>query len=502
MSAPPLARALLVVLVVGCHHQEGEGTPATQDPNSNKPPPENAVTGSKIDLYLSQRGEVRVPVGPDRLKVAALIPGAAGAFTTIEGTVKTDGSFTIPDVPAGTYYLRVDHKYLWSPDWFPTIHVTDQRRIDLADLCQGRPDVAVASRNQPTNLVIDATGLSPYQTGDALAVYSQGADLVEEDILWAAAGSLHPGDTRLFGFTIDIGKLGFPNLIDGSKGDTVLFAHLTDRSPEMDEPIRYQAIADVLAPAPFTQRDGQAANISGVFKDVSQRELTVTWNLAAFAALAEEASPGSTVGSHDIDVYADPAGPGRLLSGSFPALLLTGQVRTEEPRDQTFHLSYGNPFPASWQTEAYFSTAFPSAWDPDQVRSYAGVRMPLAAATEGPVTPPISPPRGLQVNGQPAQVAVSGIGLTPTISWEAPASGSARTYTVFVEQKKAGSDDWDEAIDLHTEGRSVTVPPGYLQAGLPTYFRVIAYTSYDRERPYHSAELRGYASAVSGPLTP
>jgi hypothetical protein len=499
MHAP--RRVLVLFALLACHHQEdGGSTPATQPPPGGSSPG-NAVTGSKVDLYLGERGEVKVPVGPDRLKVAALILQSGGGFTTVEGTVKTDGSFTIPNVPAGTYYLRVDHKYLWSEDWYPSFYVTEERSIDLSDIDQGRPDVAVATPGRPTNLVIDATGLSPYQSGDFLQIYSQGADIMESDVFWAAT-NLNAGDTRLFGLTIDVSKLGFANLIDGSKGDTAIFSHLTRRVPEMDEPINYRAVADVLTPSPFTVRDGQTVNITGAFKDVPQRDLTVTWNLTEFAALAEEASAGSKVDDHRVYLFADPGGADRLLSGSFSADLLTGSVGGGDERDQSFHLSYGNTFPASWPVTASFSTSFLPSWDNGEVVATVGVVMPLASATEGAIVPVISPPRALQINGQPAQGALAGIGETPTIAWEPPTRGTPRVYFVSVNQKKAGSDYWDEVINFYTEGRSVTVPPGYIQAGTSTYVSVRARTNHDQRLPNRRSALNAFASTVSGPLMP
>src|SRR4051812_33313683 len=95
----------------GCKHSTEEAPPPSSrvDGGSSTPPPvgnPDDVAGTNIDIYITAKGDVRVPQGPTDYQLSALVPKPDGSFTTIAGLVSADGTFRIPVVPQGTYYLR------------------------------------------------------------------------------------------------------------------------------------------------------------------------------------------------------------------------------------------------------------------------------------------------------------------------------------------------------------------------------------------------------------
>ena len=86
-----------------------------------------------------------------------------------------------------------------------------------------------------------------------------------------------------------------------------------------------------------------------------------------------------------------------------------------------------------------------------------------------PVVPVLGPPRSPRIEGRDAFASQNDVGTTPTISWSAPAIGSATSYTVridvlFSADPPAGLQE--VSIAVYT-GTSVKVPAGFLKAGQP-----------------------------------
>src|SRR4051812_16963748 len=77
------------------------------------PPGPSDVLGHTIDRHYTESGVTMVPVDLTKTAFAALVPGAQpGAFTSIAGTGKADGSFTVPLVPPGAFYLNTGTTYV------------------------------------------------------------------------------------------------------------------------------------------------------------------------------------------------------------------------------------------------------------------------------------------------------------------------------------------------------------------------------------------------------
>src|SRR5437773_1000707 len=63
------------------------------------------VTGTAATTFIADSGPVARPVDLAKVTIAARFQ-VGQAWNTIAGTGRADGTFTIPNVPQGTYYLR------------------------------------------------------------------------------------------------------------------------------------------------------------------------------------------------------------------------------------------------------------------------------------------------------------------------------------------------------------------------------------------------------------
>jgi hypothetical protein len=495
-----LERCLLALaLLAGCKHADPQpGAPSTSPTGGTGGTVAGSsnVVGMNYDVYVNGGHEVVMPYGPDKFAVAALVPKADGQFTVIEGTVAKDGSFTIPNVPAGTYYLRYSNPSI--VDGVPFFMVTSERTLDFGERIGGRPDVLPANI-KPTPLVIDADGLSPWKEfSDGLSIFSVGARTYSLGIQYAGASSEpHEGETELRGFTTDVSQFDNPTLVDGSKGDSVVITQLVDR---VSGHYAYSAVSRAFTPDPFTQADGQQVRISGSFHEAAAVGAVLDFRGTQFAALADQVHPGVQADA-TIELDADPGAPGReafggadLLYGSFDETTNGGNI------DEQLMLDFGSPFPADWTMVDAYATYQVEFSPEEKFTGLVGISGPLSMLKDAPIAPGISPPRNLRVQGQPAAMGASGTGLTPTIAWDAPSTGTATVYSVRIWQ--TDGKDVLYRTNFTTTERSVVVPPGFIQPGAHYFLVVRASNSYDPKRPFRDPLPMAYATTISGPIDP
>ena len=96
--------------------------------------------------------------------------------------------------------------------------------------------------------------------------------------------------------------------------------------------------------------------------------------------------------------------------------------------------------------------------------------------------------------------------LTPTLSWQAPSTGTPTNYRLSIYQltQSAGSTVLTPVIDLYSKTSAVTVPPGVLSASGQYCFAVRAYQVPGVDltvSPYRGAFPWAHADALSPVLT-
>jgi hypothetical protein len=83
------------------------------------------------------------------------------------------------------------------------------------------------------------------------------------------------------------------------------------------------------------------------------------------------------------------------------------------------------------------------------------------------LTPMISPVRNAKIGGQDLFVAHSGVGLTPSISWDAPTIGTPTSYAVVVFRVDSDGTNTTttRVANLETTATHVQIPPNVLTEG-------------------------------------
>lgn len=469
----------MIALAAGCGG--GEESPPAGPTGPEGPPQSQDVTVRILDRYIN--GQEIVDVVPDLgdLSVAALIPDGSGGFSAIAAEPPVDGVYRIPGVPSGTYYLQRATPAL------QRITITQEREVELIEHHAGRPDVAMAQ--SPMELILDVTGMNPWTDHDYLELSSYGA---------GAMGELFMSDTVAIGATTlqqaAAEELPFaaPALIDGSRGD---LAWLVQHAGRTAGTRQYTSIARTAELPPFTQVDGQPTALSAALQDAPPRTLTLDWRRSSFAAIAADIHPSATQSSEDVIIEVNAAPEGQSLDNFYPTLLSLSDAPPDSS-DASLDLIYGNPFPAAWAEQLTVCASYeislvvPDAVNPEYESTSVCSLASLTGLTAVQIEPSVSPPADLRVNGQPASGDLQGIGEAPVVSWGPPAVGTAERYRVSLRRYDVDQGRFVSAAYFYTEGTSVSIPPGLIQAGTVYTLNVLALS------------VRGQAGALAGVLVP
>jgi hypothetical protein len=125
-----------------------------------------------------------------------------------------------------------------------------------------------------------------------------------------------------------------------------------------------------------------------------------------------------------------------------------------------------------------------------------------------PLAVTLSPVQNVMVNGTNAWGNVQGVGTTPTVSWDAPATGTANAYLVTV-----GMYDLTQPPPVApnliafvaTSSRTVTLPPGLLTPGGFYVFIITATANAGIDvdhAPLASAYPTTQSQAITGVIQP
>jgi hypothetical protein len=479
---------MAALFMMGCGHHASSGTTITANDGGGTPADGADVTGTIVDLSITESGETPVAVGPDRVSLAALLPQTGGGFSTIAGIVNADGSFRIPAVPEGPYYLSVKR----ADDTTAAFVVTSERELDLGRVYGGRPDTRRAEA--PSSLVVTADGLAPWQDTDQLEVFSLGAGSFSHLEYQTPPPT---GATSLSAYAVDVSLFDGPMLLEGSKGDRAIFTQLVTRTAG---DISYQSVGRAFTAPQFSQTNGQSASVSGSFTEVPESRISLAWKRSAFSALAHDVNPAATADESDIGLWVEPGGTDRVTYSFSPDLLYLFDTATT---DVTVDLDYGNPYPTSWGVIGAAFGFYSVALGPNTTaNAFIGTSAPLASLTQ-PLQPTLSPPRNITVGGASAYGTLTGVGLSPAVAWEPPAIGAPSFYTVTVWQIDAmGLSNWKGT--LTTTETSAILPPGLLENGAQHYLTVRAETNagFSVKVPFKFHNTDAYAEGLTMSFTP
>jgi hypothetical protein len=212
--------------------------------------------------------------------------------------------------------------------------------------------------------------------------------------------------------------------------------------------------------------DGQSQALSGAFTTVAPSTMDVDWKASEFDAAVTACNPTTTL----TQLYFGGSAQPYPEDGPYTASPDTFQFLAPDATDFAATLTFNNPFPTSW---SHFATAggqfgkqyaLPSA---QPVAVFGRVEIRILASGQVTLKPLVGCVQNATVGGQNAVSDITGVGVTPTVSFDAPAVGTSTGYeVVFTRLANSGGKTTSTAAGrIVTAGTSVVVPPGLMTAG-------------------------------------
>jgi hypothetical protein len=440
------------------------------------------VSGSRVITLAASSRIYNVPVDLTAATVTAWVPRSEGGYDAYAGEGSADGLFRVPGVPDGPVLLQVGSRLVR----------TSQSVIDLGELMPGRPGLETVDLTQTLPLTLDLSNLAPWQApssttlglGDRLDVFSADAN----DWFWGAESALStPLQAGAMGLSGSLDLLHAANkkvpvfALDAARGDRLVVAQQS--AAVSSGGIAYQATSRVFEPAPSTLAPGAPASFAGAFVDVTRdHAVDVAWSFGTWSsALTADGNPSAGPFSGTFaNRFRIVGQAGGLQYGTHELIckpdFLTAAVPDGTDVFATGEMRFGMPLSGDWGAHWIASA---DRGVPVQVGSRTGT-FPVAIRSMGALgdplvagAPAIGLPRSPAVNGADLFTARAGVGLTPTLSWDVPAIGTADGYGVqIVDLLGSGDPPWKYVAFIDTPLTAIELPPGILQAG-HTYLAVI-----------------------------
>jgi hypothetical protein len=251
---------------------------------------------------------------------------------------------------------------------------------------------------------------------------------------------------------------------------------------------------------------------SGFIAVTPSSTLKLKWDRPAFAGRAGELNPTAVGTSSVLALSTSALAPGYGVPSDAFSLL---EFNTFGGSALDFgRVHYGNPFPADWTQilESYYgftvrymapgaSVALPIE------RFLYGVDLVPTSAADPALTlrPRMSPVLLPQVNGKSLFDNQLAVGISPRLTWQAPAVGTPDRYLVTVRRLFATGPRSDSRTvgRFYTGNTTVDVPPGVLQAG-EVYFLTISAIAAGTplSEPARSQLPYAFATVMSALISP
>jgi hypothetical protein len=466
-----------------------EGTSLATDGGVDAGNP-NEVRGSRVMHYRIDIGDFTQPMDPlaPELKAFTLSDGGTRPLTV---QTATDGTFRIPDAPAGRYYLQLGTLYV----------VSDSRTMNLNRYELGRRD-QVGAASVP--VTVTASNLEPLPYGgrprwEAVST-NLGAWVYLNSETGVAAGTTSV-DKHVVRY--DSMTTGDDRLVTASRGDRLYVNSMSDRD---NGTFTYSTLERFFTPGPVTMSPTVSTDLSGTFQVAPQYTASFEWWRSRFEAYQVQVHPQSIPSGQGLSISPTPWDSESWYG--YAGDLMNAYI---DPgiTDLVTSVTYGNPYPFSWGATTTVSHNFQVTATLLPGTTYGGVNgslsdtRKLSVATAGPIAPRLTPAWDLAVDGRNAQQAALTLGsLTPRITWKAPLVGTPSGYRVRLSRLSvSGTRTVATAVStFHTSDTSVDVPPGVLQLGQKYAITVYAYltpgVSY-ATRPYVLESLVDLASATT-----
>ena len=483
------------------------------------PAPTRTILGVGQNTYVSATSRQSVPIDFAAQGVEALLRDASGTWSSkpgVAGTGAAAGTFAISGMPPGEYVLHSGTSYL----------VTDSSSPDLGALRGGKPGRAPFTADAVAHIQVD--GLEPWMDGySMLEFYASEAN--SWDFATDRYGSVQEGDTSV---SLDFNVRTCNGTGFGCKeivpSDHAVLGQLSYRVSSND--IEYYPLTRVVEFSPFSLASGGSVNLSGTMRDVSQdRSIALDVRGSQWFEVMRGGHPDARSLCLSLRCFVGILGqPGRAEDGFYSSNADPLVVWVYDESDfETGTMSYGTPegvASGSWgllfdvrYTSGFFPAPLPGSTAlGGSLRAFGffnGIEWTTSPekGAAGPVVPPVSMVRDPKINGENLFADRTGVGLTPTLEWSAPAIGQVSFYRVDLAALEVVSNRTVARTlgSIMTRNTSIALPPGILEEGVPFVVTVAAVVSTSErsqallaDAPFKNGIDRANATLSSGVLTP
>lgn len=452
--------------------------------------PNGTIRGSYIDTFWYATGRRDNPhdlttPACSWCSFAALVPQQDGSVQTLSGVGATSGTFEIPNVPAGHFWLRTSSQ--------PTVlYWTGSSSFDMGKDFIGRSPEQVA-----TEFSFDLAGLTPWQEGDSLSLYSPNALVKIQPSITPAIGST----------TFNASEQVNVAAIDADKADQTFILQYEPLLP----PLTGQTLGPALAVPTFSVVNGGTTPVGG---SLSSTPTLLRLNISGtdWLSFFNTAGPSTAMPyMFQSDLSVQPIVTNLWAAPRIALVRIDPTTTGPAPLWDLGSVQYNDPFPVDWlRVFAIDEIAIVQVPVPG---SSSTMSMPVAIGSQstqlpsGVISPLMSPIHSATVNGLNlfSSNTVQG---TVTLSWSAPTGTPAFGYVISVYRFKTsatGTQYYEGPIaTLCTGETSIVMPPDLLMAGDSYLFRIQARADSRanmESAPFRSAYPVAYADFVSAPVT-
>lgn len=516
------AAVVAAVIAIGCSKDGAPATvadggvdaPVVDAPGADAPgvdaPPDAPATmtvhGTGTIHWVGDSATIDRPFDLSHLTFTSFTPTANG-FERRTGAGFADGTFDVP-VGLGAASWQLGFNVTGQP---PRFLVGSSLHPDLSFFVVGRPDRRFPV--QPTSLAINATGLDAWQLPDELGILSSNVGAL---LLGTQVVPINVGDTAIAGKTISWSE----PLIDAARGDSVLVFQLTGKNVNPPGPNgRYFALTKAGVATPFAMAEGAATAMTVELADVPQsRALTVHVRRSQFDALRAQVGPDaqpSQTFQQSLFIHALPRAQQRGFFHAAPRVARFFASAGSEDYDQSF--SYGNPFKTAGFEWDEFMIARHNFFVPVLAAGATTAadlevgfmaQLPVSAlALDGAIAPVITPVRNARIASLDLMTPQTGVGLTPTVTWDAPEIGAPTCYSVRLRQVAVVGATTTVAVvaSFLTTATSLTLPGTLLSSGSSYVLEIEAQAIPDYQgtrAPFVNGLPAVFANAATAQFTP
>jgi hypothetical protein len=461
--------------------------------------PTMTVTGTVMVNYLPYDTPTQT-ITPDPLPRSNVtgIQALAGGLTYPGTFNASTGAYSIPNVPVGWYTLELLANRVFTV-W------TNQQTVSWSYYQQGRSTVSYPT--ETTDVMFDTSNMTPWTVNDwcYTVFFDANSYLYAEPDTVCYEGYPNVGDTVL-SMGVDWYANGLP-LVDTTQGDAPIFTQMVDTTPP--GPSHLVTSQNSYLPSPLTIVNGNGATIGGSFTAIPQTSsVVVNYNCSDFASYRSDFNAAATHRSPHFEVDDSPG-------------LSTYYQNNSNWMDRLWYINPSStanvnlgtvPMPPVWPgferiyyagQHSYLNYQLPGTSNPAFTTwnsIYAHTLTPPTATT--PIIPVVSHPRALAINGTSmltgAGILATGVGTTPTFTWQAPALGTPTGYQVDVFHVYASGSYTHVSgsiLRMFTTDTQVQCPPGVLVSGNYYIFEVLAI--YDSTYSLTSAPFQWGISSYS-----